>query len=89
MVAGDNRQSTCHGRATVNPSQRYITIGDVCRAIGVGETRIRRLCNAGKIPFERVGTLRLFRPEDVPVIRSLCEREGYIKATTEAAAHAD
>jgi hypothetical protein len=65
-----------------------ITIGRLAVRLGVMEQRFRRFASKRPdlVPQGRVGTMRVFREEDIPAIREACVKAGLIRetATTEA-----
>jgi excisionase family DNA binding protein len=51
-----------------------ITVSRAARVIGCAENTVRKLSDAGKLPTERVGAMRLFRLADVEQFREQRDR---------------
>lgn len=57
-------------------AKQYITARQLCRELKVGRAVIERLLFEGKLPEpQMLGTMRLFRREDIEAIRQIIARE--------------
>jgi DNA-binding transcriptional MerR regulator len=52
---------------------KHCTVGYVARTLGVSESRVRQLSDAGRLPCMRIGGggLRIFLVEDVERLRTI------------------
>jgi hypothetical protein len=63
----------------------YLTLGKCALALGVQEWQLRRLADAGRVPFTAAGSYRLFASRDLPAIRSALRAANYLPQTNRAA----
>ncbi len=55
-----------------------LTLPVLAAKLGVVESRIRRLCADGSIPYGLVGDRRVFRVDDIDQIRAVCVERGML-----------
>jgi hypothetical protein len=65
----------------VTPVPNFLGLGQAACEIGgtVQVHHLRRLCDAGAIPFFRIGRMRIVKASDLERIREECKRYGYIR----------
>lgn len=54
-----------------------LLIGEAAVRLGVPESALRRLCNAGVVTVPRVGRYRVFPVEQLPAIADAIRRTGF------------
>jgi hypothetical protein len=66
----------------------FHTLGKLALKLHVQDHQLTRLCDRGKVPFQRAGRIRLFAESDIPAIRAALIAAGYLKPESREVIHA-